>query len=271
MTSFVKRTVSGIILVLIAILVLYTGDLILLSVLGLISLIGMFELLRAIKLHRAHIGYVAYLAVIAYYVLLYYNQKEWFVCLFVCLLLLLLALYVISYPKYETEQVAMMFFVILYVGVLLSYVYQVRCLENGKLLVWLIFAGAWGSDTFAYLTGMLIGKHKLPSELSPNKTIEGCIGGVIGAALIGFCFSFLYPEGDLFYMSPKIVFALIGAFGSIISQIGDLTASAIKRNHGIKDYGDLIPGHGGILDRFDSIIFVAPVVYYLLQLLSNIK
>ena len=185
-------------------------------------------------------------------------------------LVLLLIIYVLRYPHYTTEHIAMMFFVILYVGVLLSYVYQVRCLEDGKLLVWLIFASAWGSDTMAYVVGMLFGKHKLPSELSPKKTVEGCIGGIVGAALIGFAISFLYHDNNLFIISPHIVFALIGVFGSLISQLGDLTASAIKRNHAIKDYGDIIPGHGGILDRFDSIIFVAPVVYYFLVWLARI-
>ena len=101
----------------------------------------------------------------------------------------------------------------------------------------------------------------MPSKLSPNKTIEGCLGGVAGAALIGFIFAAVfYDNKDIWWQLP-----LIGAVSSVISQIGDLAASAIKRNHDIKDYGNLIPGHGGILDRFDSIIFTAPVVYYLVE------
>lgn len=271
MSTFVTRTISGIILVLIAILALVKGGFILLTITAAVSLIGTYELLRAIKLDKAHIGIVAYISVIAYNILLYMQKTDFFLCLFVCMLLLLLALYVFTYPKYTTEQIAMTFFIFLYAGVLLSFIYQVRCMENGYILVWLIVVGAWGSDTFAYLTGMLLGKHKLPSELSPKKTIEGCIGGVIGAALIGFVFSFFYPDGVLFYLSPQIVFPIIGAFGSVFSQTGDLAASAIKRNHGVKDYGDLIPGHGGIMDRFDSMLFVAPIVYYLLTLLSELR
>ncbi len=268
---FGKRLLSGIVLVIIAILVLVRGDYVLLAVLGLVSLVGTYEILRAIKMEKEHIGIICYLSLVGYYVLLYFGRSDCFMGLLVATLLILLVVYVLRYPRYTTENIAMMFFVILYVGVLMSYVYQVRCFEDGKLFVWLIFASAWGSDTSAYLTGMLIGKHKLPSELSPKKTIEGCIGGVIGAALIGFGFSFLYHDTGLFVISPHIVFALIGAFGSIISQLGDLTASAIKRNHGIKDYGDIIPGHGGILDRFDSIIFVAPVVYYIILCLARIS
>ena len=269
---FGKRLVSGIILVLFAILLLFTGGPVLLGVLLVLSLIGSFELLRAIGMQKAPIGFITYIGVIGYYILLFFKGNSYFSVWFIGLLLVLLAAYVLSYPRYTIEQVAMLLFTIAYVGVLMSYVYQVRALEDGRLLVWLIFACAWGSDTFAYITGMLIGKHHLPSELSPKKTIEGCIGGIVGAALIGFGFSFLYPKSNgIFYISPMILFALIGAFGSVISQIGDLTASAIKRNHNIKDYGDVIPGHGGVLDRFDSIIFVAPVVYYLLVVLSSIK
>lgn len=130
-------------------------------------------------------------------------------------------------------------------------------------MVWLILISASGSDTFAYLTGMLMGKHHF-SELSPKKTIEGCVGGVIGAALLALVYSFVIPNGILSTVGVNIhvLFACIGAVGSVVSQIGDLAASAVKRNFGIKDYSNLIPGHGGILDRFDSILFVAPVVYY---------
>ena len=139
---------------------------------------------------------------------------------------------------------------------------------EGALAVWLIIISAWGSDTCAYCTGMLIGKHKLPSPLSPKKTIEGCIGGVVGAALIGFIYGMVFKDSITEISSPQVVFAIVGAVGSIIAQFGDLCASAIKRNHEIKDYGRLIPGHGGILDRFDSIIFTAPAVYVLLLFLA---
>ena len=161
----------------------------------------------------------------------------------------------------------MVFFGLIYVTMMLSYVFQVRMLEGGQLIVWLIFIGAWGSDTCAYCVGKLIGKHKMPSKLSPNKTIEGCVGGIIGAALIGFLFAlaFYRTQTALWWQ-----FAVVGAVSSVISQIGDLTASAIKRNHDIKDYGTLIPGHGGILDRFDSIIFTAPIVYYLVTMFHSL-
>ena len=130
--------------------------------------------------------------------------------------------------------------------------------------MWLVFISAWGSDTCAYLVGILIGKHKVPSTLSPKKTIEGCIGGVVGAGIIGFVYGNILSDIIL-----GIVFASICMTGSIISQIGDLAASAVKRNMDIKDYGKIIPGHGGIMDRFDSIIFVTPIIYAILYVMKS--
>lgn len=179
------------------------------------------------------------------------------------ILIVLLAVYVFSYPKYHADQVMAAFFGVIYVSVLLSYIYLTRNLKGGAFLVWLIFLCSWGCDTCAYCVGILIGKHKMAPVLSPKKSIEGAVGGVAGAALLGLIYALaagkFFPEFD---HSPA-VYALICAVGALISMVGDLAASGIKRNHNIKDYGKLIPGHGGILDRFDSVIFTAPVIYFL--------
>ena len=108
-----------------------------------------------------------------------------------------------------------------------------------------------------------MGKHKLVPQLSPKKTIEGSIGGILGSALVGALFGFFLLDKTFGGNQFGIMLFIIGAIGSVISQVGDLAASAIKRNHDIKDYGNLIPGHGGIMDRFDSVIFTAPMIYFL--------
>ena len=158
------------------------------------------------------------------------------------------------------------FFGVFYVAAMLSYIYQTRILPGGVFQVWLVFICAWGCDTCAYCVGMLIGKHKMAPKLSPKKSVEGGIGGILGAALIAVLYALAINHWADAGVSVTS-FAVIGAVGGAISQIGDLAASAIKRNHNIKDYGKLIPGHGGILDRFDSIIFTAPIIYYLCVLL----
>ena len=177
-----------------------------------------------------------------------------------------MAVLVFSYPKYNTQQIFAAFFGVLYVAVMLSYIYQTRLLEGGVFTVWLVFICSWGCDTCAYCVGMLIGKHKMAPVLSPKKSVEGGIGGILGAALIGVLYALAINHWGNTGVAI-VQYAVIGAVGGAISQIGDLAASAIKRYHNIKDYGKLIPGHGGILDRFDSVIFTAPIIYYLAVLL----
>ena len=123
---------------------------------------------------------------------------------------------------------------------------------------------SWGCDTCAYCVGMLFGKHKLTPLLSPKKTVEGAVGGVLGAALLGLIFGAVFGSRMAEIVNPPAACAI----SAVISQIGDLAASAIKRNHNVKDYGHLIPGHGGVLDRFDSMIFTAPAIFFALTFLG---
>ncbi len=264
---FGTRLISGIVLLAITIAVVILGGDILFGVLLLISMIGLYELYKIVKVNLAFPGILGFVACLCYYSLLYFDLPKYQPMLIIFFLMLLMFAYVFGFPKYQIEQIAVTFFGLFYVSIMLSYIYQVRILEDGAWIVWLIFIGAWGSDTCAYAVGVLFGKHKVAPKLSPNKSLEGCIGGVVGAALIGFLYATAIRSNITELENPQLIFAIIGAASSVISQIGDLTASAIKRNHNIKDYGNLIPGHGGILDRFDSIIFTAPIVYYLATML----
>ena len=171
--------------------------------------------------------------------------------------------YVFTYPKYKTEQVLAVFFGVFYVAVMLSYVYQIRMLERGAYIVWLVFLCSWGCDTCAYCVGVLFGKHKMSPKLSPKKSVEGAVGGVVGSVLLTFLYVWIFRSAMDVTLNEAVILSAISGVGALISMVGDLTASAIKRNYEIKDYGNLIPGHGGILDRFDSVIFTAPIIYYL--------
>ena len=124
----------------------------------------------------------------------------------------------------------------------------------------MIFISSWICDTCAYAVGIVIGKHKMVPKLSPKKSIEGAIGGVLGAAIVGGLYGYFVVEPVITEQNVTWVFVLISAAGAVISQIGDLAASAIKRNHDIKDYGKLIPGHGGIFDRVDGLLPVALIL-----------
>lgn len=152
---------------------------------------------------------------------------------------------------------------IFYVIFLSYHVIMIDEINHYRYFVWLVFITALVTDTAAYFTGYICGKHKLWPEISPKKTIEGAIGGVVGSLIISMIFGYV--------MAPQLLvhFAVIGIIGSLAGQIGDLIASAFKRATGIKDFGDLIPGHGGVLDRFDSILMTAPIIYYYIQLFIN--
>ena len=256
---FKTRLISGIVLVIIALATIISGSWILFFTLLAVSLIGMRELYKVMKVSDEHVTVlelVGYLGAVLYYIAMKADFGNYGTMAIIISMILILFVYVFGYPKYHAEQVMAAFFGVVYVAVMLSFIYLTRSLPDGKFLVWLIFLCSWGCDTCAYCVGMLIGKHKMAPVLSPKKSIEGAVGGVAGAALLGV----IYAAATQGKMAE---YALICAVGALISMVGDLAASAIKRNQGIKDYGKLIPGHGGILDRFDSVIFTAPVIYFL--------
>lgn len=194
-----------------------------------------------------------------YGVFLLGGETEWFLFWgFVSVLASLLYLFDIDKRKLEDAMATITG--IFYIVYFSFHVVLVENTGSASILVWLIVLSAFGSDVCAYFTGMAIGRHKLCPKISPKKTIEGAIGGVIGSILFCGIFGF-------FFANQYFVHSLaIGAIGAVISQCGDLTASVFKRKMGIKDYGNLIPGHGGILDRFDSVLFTAPAIYYYIHL-----
>ena len=263
---FKTRLISGIVLVIIALATIISGSWILFFTLLAVSLIGMREHYKVRKVSDEHVTVlelVGYLGAVLYYIAMKADFGNYGTMAIIISMILILFVYVFGYPKYHAEQVMAAFFGVVYVAVMLSFIYLTRSLPDGKFLVWLIFLCSWGCDTCAYCVGMLIGKHKMAPVLSPKKSIEGAVGGVAGAALLGV----IYAAATQGKMAE---YALICAVGALISMVGDLAASAIKRNQNIKDYGKLIPGHGGILDRFDSVIITAPVIYYLAKTILGI-
>ena len=264
---FRTRLLSGIVLVAIALVLIGSGGDLLLAGLFAVSVIGMFELYRVFHIEKSLLGYTGYLAAMLYYVNLrvpFLPEMELFVLGF---LILLMAVYVLKFPEYKADQIFAGFVGVFYVACMLSCIYRTRMMETGAYIVWLIFLCSWGSDTCAYCVGVLFGKHKMAPKLSPKKSLEGAVGGVFGAALLTILYGWIFREPMRISTADIWMLSGISAAGALVSMVGDLAASAIKRNYGIKDYGTLIPGHGGILDRFDSVIFTAPMIYYLARFL----
>lgn len=264
------RLISGILLLVILAVVMVSGGWLLFGFTLLISLIGFQELIKATGVRTdpqkySPVEMVGYIGIVAYYVLLFVRGMDAFSLFPVILTIMgMMLVYVLAFPKYEASRIMAAGFSFLYAPVFLSFIYLTRLLPHGIYLVWLIFCGSWASDTCAYVVGMLFGRHKLAPVLSPKKTIEGSVGGILGAALIGYLYAYILCRFGTTDVTDAILWAFpaISAIGALLSQIGDLAASGIKRNHNIKDYGKLIPGHGGIMDRFDSVIVTAPLIYY---------
>ena len=178
--------------------------------------------------------------------------------------LLLLLIMLFCHKKIMFSDVATAFISSLMVTLPFFYVSMTRRLGNENLDVLVILIGCWITDSCAYFSGYFFGKHKLAPEISPKKTIEGSVGGVLGVLVIMVAYS--YVAGNIMNVSVNLLSAgVVGFVAGIFSQFGDLCASVIKREHNIKDYGKIMPGHGGVMDRFDSLLFVAPITYYILK------
>jgi len=227
-----------------------------------ISLIGLYEFYGAMKaLERKPIFWCGYLGTM---ILLFQikgiilPQVPYLVPVGMVIILSIIPM---AKPQYTIEDSIVTLYGLCYVPLLLAHLIMIDQGSQPQAL-WLVFLIAWGSDTFAYFTGYFLGKRKLCPTISPKKTVEGAIGGALGAMIISGIFGYYFLNDHL------LLVMAMGLLGSIISVLGDLTASIIKRTAGIKDYGNIMPGHGGILDRFDSILFTAPFVYYFMGLLA---
>ena len=272
---FWTRVASGVVLVIIAALAFILGGPVMAGILLVISLIAYLELVKATGVQENGkkwnaLTVVGLLGVLAYYAaIFFFDNKNLEMMVIIGTLLAEMFVYVITFPKYKIEQAAFATFSLIYAPIMFSFMYQTRELPYGEYIVWLILICSWGCDTCAYAVGMLIGKHKAFPVLSPKKSWEGCIGGVVGAMLIGFIYSYFIVDNAVKDQSMNLIIVVVCGVGAVMSQLGDLAASAIKRNHDIKDYGKLIPGHGGIMDRFDSVIVTAPMIYFTVSLLMK--
>lgn len=266
MLTRIMTSVIGIPLV-IAIIVI--GNPLLKYVIMAVSLIAMYEFYHVVKTKHKPIIAIGYGAVIVHY-LVFDTVMQYYYIYITLITVLALAVLVVKYPKYSIVDISLTIFPIIYVSLLFSFIILLRNVRDGEFWVWLIAISAWGCDTFAYFTGKTIGKHKLAPELSPKKTIEGSIGGIIGAGVLGYVYTLIYTHYMPLLVREQVIWIVLAVMlGALISQFGDLAASATKRYFKQKDYGYILPGHGGILDRFDSFLFVAPIIYITVICVQN--
>lgn len=231
-----------------------------------IALIGMYEFFKVTGLLKKKTPalFVAFAFSVLLYALAIFADgflKENLMMLIAAYIFVLMVAMVLFHDNFSFSDGALSFLGSLYISIFFLHIIFIRQGEFGNLNIWLIFISAWATDTFAYFAGRALGKHKLCPKISPKKTVEGAIGGTVGCVVAICLYAFLcgkYQGIGVNYISA-VVFAVLTA---VFSQFGDLAASCIKREYGVKDYGNLIPGHGGILDRFDSALLISPLVYY---------
>lgn len=241
---------------------IFLGGIWLKGLIAFLSILGMYEFYKVIKVKEMKpVLSMGYILLFCYY--LSNNNFKILSYIIIIGMAVLLCFPVIN-TKYTFIDSAMTMLGFVYVGVFFSLIFLVNEMKSGNYLVWIIFLASFGCDTCAYYSGKYLGKHKLCPKVSPKKTIEGSLGGMIGSAIICGIFGFAISKYSNVNIMPIWNYVLIGLICGGFSQFGDLVASSIKRYAGVKDYSNLIPGHGGILDRFDSILFSSIVVYFYL-------
>lgn len=272
----IKRTITGVIaLPILAVILIFANTIVMDIFTAIIACISMYEYFHCFKSTdkgnpSQYLGYI-WCTLIAF---THFVDDRLLTNILVAVipisLVILFAELVLAKGKKTIKDIGITMIGICYIPMMLIYLSLVRNMElddglNGRILIWFVLIASWGSDVFAYFIGRHFGKHKL-TKISPNKTVEGAVAGVVGAILLGIIFAVLCNT----LWGVGINYLLIGcimAVLSIVGQIGDLAASSIKRYCDIKDFSELIPGHGGMLDRIDSIIFVLPFAFILFSLL----
>ena len=261
-----KRIVSAVIFTALWVIILLVNNPIFdTAVIALLALVATYEYFKAFKnIGYKPISWIGYLGCFAIFLTggIIPEEYKLMIIKFVIPVGLISAFtyIILGNVKRTIVDVAITVFALLYIPVMFSFMKLILAMEHGRFYILYVFCGAFVSDTFAFLVGSKLGKTKLAPDISPNKTVEGSIGGICGV-ILSFVIITLVGKYSFGIAGNVFYWILVGIAASVAGQFGDLTASAIKRYCKIKDFGNIMPGHGGILDRFDSLMFVAPIVY----------
>ncbi|MCH5212067.1 MAG: phosphatidate cytidylyltransferase [Oscillospiraceae bacterium] len=258
-----KRTITAIVALIVFFAIIFAGKIPLIIGVSIASLAMLYEV-YSVTTNSTPVkacGYISGLLIMAG---MYFEQTKPAISLVIGITMIFT---VALHGKVHYREILSTIFMTMYIALLMSYIPIIR-IERNLASMMLIFIIAWGSDTAAYFAGTFFGRHKLIPKVSPKKTVEGSIGAIICSVLLCAAYVlFLNIVGKRLIgfgtgMAEYFTAALLGAVASVITQLGDLAASAIKRDADIKDYGKIFPGHGGFMDRFDSVLLVTPVVYF---------
>ena len=262
-----ERVISAAILVVLFILVVFSNTLITTAAVLLIIEVALWEMYKAVGIGDKYALMILGALVPVFFLFDFSDGSQKIVYLAICLYLAaLFAVLVVRHNIYHFDDITRFFTLTILISLFFSHIVWIR--QESLVGLWnsvAIFVGSWLTDTCAYFAGRAFGRHKLAPVISPKKTIEGSIGGIMGAALSMALYGFLVGRFTALTADYGALVGLGLACG-IISQLGDLSMSAVKRQYNIKDYGNIMPGHGGVMDRFDSVLFVAPLVYHFVRL-----
>lgn len=230
----------------------------------LISSMAIYEVITALGLKRNGVMTAVSVFLPAVVMIISHIDREYIFSAVYLFIAIYLVVMLFNHGKYSFNDVAKYIAVSVMITLSFIHISFVRAFDNGIICVFIVFIGSWITDTCAYFTGVAIGKHKLAPKISPKKTIEGSIGGIIGVTVILTAYTIICA--NIINVNVNIYSIVsIGLISGVLSQFGDLCASIIKRENDVKDFGNIMPGHGGVMDRFDSFLFVAPAIYYVLE------
>ena len=262
-----QRVITGAIIAVVVLVILFSNVVVTGAFVALLALIAQYEFLKVVGIgeNPVLLGTNLIFSII-FAVIVFFEKNAVLPAIAAFYVILLFAIMLFNHEKTEFNHVSLCVFSLVYITASMLHIVTVRQLDMGNLYIFLIFIGAFATDTCAYFVGVLFGKHKLCPKVSPKKTIEGAVGGEVGTVVLMLAFG--YVAGKLNNLDVNYFnLAFLGILSGLFSQLGDLTASIIKRQYDVKDYGHILPGHGGVMDRLDSIILMAPLVYYFVTIL----
>ena len=262
-----QRVITGAVIAIVVLVILFSNAAVTGAFVALLALIAQYEFLKVVGIgDKPMLLGTNLIFSIIFAVIVMLGQNTYLPAIAAVYVVLLFAIMLFKHEKTEFNHVSLCVFSLVYITASMLHIVTVRQLNLGNLYIFLIFIGAFATDTCAYFVGVLFGKHKLCPKVSPKKTIEGAIGGEVGTVLLMLAFGYVVSKINNVEVN-YLYLTILGVLSGLFSQLGDLTASIIKRQYDVKDYGHVLPGHGGVMDRLDSIILMAPLVYYFVSVL----